>query len=286
MAAASERINVFRPRTLADLLSLKRRKPDVSLFAGGTYILQNDTGKYPELLPAIASIRHLDELKRIHRTERYIELGCCVSLAEINRIGGETIPDVLIQAIRSIGSPPVRSLATIGGNICARDKRLTLFPVLLLLDTRVELREHGGSRWASLTRLVDAEGNLHISETEILTRLRIPLVDWNYQYHRRLSAGPVSDRWSLSFCGIASTNRGILTDFRCIFGSMGKVLLRNREIEAELVSRKVPLLERDLSAIYRDFEAYVKESAPSMLSPFQVGMAGKMIRWFLASLGA
>ena len=284
MAASSERINVFRPRTLADLLSLKRRKPDVALFAGGTYVIKGDTRKYPELSPAVASIRHLEELKRIHRTERYLELGSCVSLAEISRIGGSTIPDVLIQSIRSIGSPAVRSLATIGGNICARDKRLTLFPVLLLLDTRAELREQGGSRWVPMTRLIDATGKLNISETEILTRLRIPLSDWNYQSHRRLSTGPAAHRWSLSFCGIAGISRGILTDLRFVFGSMGKVLLRNREIEAALVSRKVPLLERERSAIYRDFEAYLEESFAGMISPFQAIMIRKMIMWFLTSL--
>ena len=174
-----ETLNIFTPRTLADLLSLKRRKPEVTLFAGGTYILHNSSDKYPPLPSTVASIRHLEELKRIHRTERYIELGSCVTLAEILRIGGRTIPPILAHAIRAVASPPVRSLATLGGNICARDKRLSLFPVLLVLDARLELREHGGSRWVPIARMAESDGELIISSTEVLTRVRIPLSEWN-----------------------------------------------------------------------------------------------------------
>ena len=285
MPASSERINVFTPRTLADLLSLKRKKPDVTVFAGGTYILYNSSDKYPPLPASVASIRHLEELKRIHRTERHIELGSCVSLAEILRIGGRTIPPVLARAIAAIASPPVRSLATIGGNICVRERRLTLFPVLFILDARVELREQGGSRWLPISRMVESDGNLSISDSEVLTRVRVPLLDWNSQCHRTLAPGPGSSDLSLSFCGLANTNRGVLTDFRFVFGSMGKVLLRNREIEAGLVSRKVPLPDRDSDALCEVFDSYVETSFKEAISSYQAGMASKTLRWFLTSLG-
>ncbi len=285
MSDSLERINVFTPITLTDLLSLKRRKPEVAIVAGGTHILHNSSDKFPKLPASIASIRHLEELKRIRRTERHIELGSCVSLSEILRVGGQTIPPVLVQAISTIASPPVRSLATLGGNICVRELRLTLFPVLSILDARVELREHGGSRWVSLNRLAESDGNLNIRDAEVLTRVRIPLSDWNFQCHRSLAPGPGFTDLSLSFCGLANTNHGVLTDFRFSFGSMGKIMLRNREIEAELVSRKVPLPGRDSEALCDDFDIYVKTSFKESISSYQAGMATKMLRWFLTSLG-
>jgi CO/xanthine dehydrogenase FAD-binding subunit len=285
MPDSSERINVFTPRTLADLLSLKRKRPDVTIFAGGTYLLYNSNAKYPALPASVASIRHLEELKRIHRTERHIELGSCVTLCEISRIGGRAIPPVLAQAIAAIASPPVRSLATLGGNICAPEQRLTLFPVLFILDARLELREHGGSRWVPITRMAESDGKLNISDSEVLTRVRVPLSEWNTQCHRSLAPGPGTSDLSLSFCGLANTNRGVLTDFRFIFGSMGKVLLRNREIEAGLVSRKVPLPDRDSDALCEVFDNYVETSFKDEISSYQAGLASKTLRWFLASLG-
>jgi len=284
VAANSETLKVFRPRTLAELLSLKKRRPDVVPFAGGTYILYGDTKKYPDIAAAVASMRHLEELKRIHRTERYIELGAGVTLSEIMRIGGRIVPPALAQAIRTIATKPVRSLASIGGNICVRPQRLTLFPVLSALEARLELREHGGSRWIPIARFIDQTGDLDISETEIVTRLRIPLSEWNYQCYRRLTDGPVSDRHSLSFCGLANADRGVLTDFRFVFGSMDKTILRNREIEAGLVGRKVPLLSRDINAICASFEELMQQFQSGFVSPFQASMAQKMLRWFLSSI--
>lgn len=285
MPGDSERLNIFAPRSVADLLSLKRRRPDVVLFAGGTHILQQSCDKYPVLPGALAAIRRLDELRRIHRTERYIELGSCVSLSELSRVGGRTVPPVLTQAIATIASPPVRSLATLGGNICVRERRLTLFPVLTVLDARAELREHGGSRWVSMNRLADSNGELNISNTEVLTRIRIPLANWNSQYHRTLATGPGSNDISLSFCGLSNANRGVLTDFRFIFGSMGKTLVRNREIEAELVSRKVPLPARERDSLCETFEDFIETSFEGSISSYQANMMSKMFRWFLTSLG-
>ena len=279
------RLNIFRPRTLSDLLSLKRGKPDVVIFAGGTYLLHSSQDKYPALPPSVASIRHLEELRRIHRTERYIELGSCVTLSEISRIGGRAIPPVLARAISTIASPPVRSLATLGGNICVRENHLTLFPVLLVLDARVELRENDGSRRVPIARLLETDGELAISNTEILTRVRIPLADWNHQYHRTLLPGPESGGQSLSFCAVANTNRGILSDFRFAFGSLGKVLLRSREIEAELASRKMPLPERELEILDEVYTDYIESSLAEEITVYQAGMAIKMLRWFLISLG-
>ncbi len=284
MATDNDHTNAFRPRNLADLLSLKRRRPDLYIFAGGTQTLYNNTTKYPRIARTVASIRHLEELKRVHRTERYIEFGACVSLSEIAHIGGRSVPPVLVEAIRSIASAPIRSLASIGGNICARENRLTLFPVLSVLDARIELRSYRGSRWVPIARLIGSAGDIDIADTEVLTRIRIPLADWNYCIHRRLEKGPAPNRWSLSFCGLAHTERGVLTDLRCIFGSVGKLLVRNREIEAGLAGKKAPLLRRDINSACRSFTTYVEESVSESISPFQAAMAGKIFRWFLSSI--
>jgi CO/xanthine dehydrogenase FAD-binding subunit len=276
-------INVFTPRTLGDLLTLKSRKPEVALYAGGTYLLHGEKEKYPRLPRALASIAHIDELRRIHRTERYLEVGASVSLSQIMEIGGRTIPSILNQAIRTMATPPVRGLATMGGNICVQERRLTLFPVLFVLDTRVELRELGSSRWVPISRLTAQDGSLDLAPTEVLTRIRIPLGDWNVHCYRSLSSDPNWNRWSLSFCGLAHTDREVLTDFRFSCGSIGKYLLRNREIEAELVGRKLPLPARERNAVCLLFNEYLESTGSSSISSYQKNMASKLFRWFLSS---
>jgi CO/xanthine dehydrogenase FAD-binding subunit len=269
---------------VGDLLSLKARKPEVEIFAGGTHLLRDKRAKYPQLPRDLAVIGNVDELKRIHRTERYLEVGASVTLSKISSIGGSIVPQILIEAINSMGNPALLNLATIGGNICIEELRSTLFPVLFVLDARVELRQLGGSRWLSINRLARNDGSLDLGPAEVLTRVRIPLGDWNIYSFRRIPGSGTVDEWSLAFCGLAGTDRGVLSDLRFAFGSLGRQLLRNREIEAELVSRKLPLADRERDAVCQVFDEWLEAGYSALISRYQVTMAGKLLRWFLSTL--
>ncbi|MBT3272327.1 MAG: molybdopterin dehydrogenase [Spirochaetales bacterium] len=284
MPVDSNLINIFSPQTLGDLLALKKQKPDIQVFAGGTYVLHGQGTKFPRLPGSIVSISQIEELSRIHRTERYLELGSCVTLSKIGGIGGSIVPSILIQAIEGIASPPVRNLATFGGNICVQDRRLSTYPVLFLLDARVELRELGESRWIPINRLSGGDDNLTIRPSEILTRIRVPLGEWNVQIFRNIGDGFGRNLWSLSFCGLANIDRAVLSDFRFAFGSLGKNIIRNREIEAELVGRKLPLQERDRDLICLAFHDYLNSAYSEIISSYQRSMALKLFKWFLFSL--
>lgn len=274
---------VFRPRTLGDLLALLSRKPDIEIYAGGTFILGNQNEKYVSLPQSLAYIGQIDDLSRIHRTERYFEIGAGVTLTKLLQAGPRAIPAVLMRAIASIASSPVRNLATIGGNICVPDRRLSTFPVLFLLDARLELRELGSARWVPISRIVGPEGNLLLSSTEVLTRIRIPLGDWKIQIYKSITNGPQLTRWSISFCGLAQTSRGVLTDFRCAFGSLGRILVRSREVETELVSRKLPLPQRDQQMICNLFDESLSTEY-EMISAYQRTTAANLFRWFVTQL--
>ena len=284
MCATQSDTTVFRPRTLGDLLALLSRKPDIAIYAGGTYILGDQNDKFVSLPKSLAYIVAIEDLSRIHRTERYFEIGACVTLSKLLQAGAKAIPSVLMLAIESIATSPVRNIVTIGGNICIPDRRLNTFPVLFLLDARVELRELGSARWVPISRIVGPEGNLLLAPTEVLTRIRIPLEDWTIQIYKIISAGPILGKWTISFCGLARTSRGVLTDFRFAFGSMGRIILRNREIEAEIVSRKLPLHYRDQSMICALFEESLSTEYATMISSHQRTMASKLFRFFISQL--
>ena len=275
---------VFRPQTIGDLLALLSRKPDVAIYAGGTYIAGNQNEKYLSLPRSIAHIGSIEDLTRIHRTERYFEIGAGVTLTKLLQAGVRAIPTVLLKAIEDIATYPIRNIGTIGGNICVSDQRLSTFPVLFILDARVELRELGSGHWVPISRIVGPEGNLLLAPTEVLTRVRIPLGEWNVQVYKKISSGPRWDHWTISFCGVAQTARGVISDLRFAFGSMGRVILRSREIEAELISRKLPLAQRDLSMICGLFEESLVSEYQDLISPFQKSLASKLFRWFVSRM--
>lgn len=286
MPPIDSKVNVFSPQSLGDLLALKHRKPEVVAYAGGTFLLHGKSSKFPTFPESLVSIRQIEELRRFNRSERYLEIGSCVTLSQIGRFGGRAVPSILMQAIETIASAPVRSLATLGGNVCVPGMRLSAYPALFLLDARVELRELGNSRWVPINRFSGADGNLIIQPTEVLTRIRVPLGDWNTQVYRSIGSGINLNEWSLSFCGLANIDRSVLSDFRFALGCLGKKIIRNREIETELMSRKLPLPDRELDMISVEFDRYVTSVHGELISAYQCAMASKLFRWFIFSLEA
>ena len=266
---------------MSTLLNTLKRFPDASVFAGGTYLLWKQEKKYPNLPRRLVLLDQVEDLHRINRTERYIEIGAGATLSRILAIGANTIPPVLFNALKSIGHSPLRNLATLGGNICVADQRMTAFPVLLALDSRVELRKAGQARWEPMGKLLGPEGNLLITKGEVLTRIRVPFSELNIQVYKKISGGPES--CSLSFCAVAENNKGTLSDFRFAFGSLGKAILRSREIEAELIGRKFPLPERDIDGVIEAFKQYLL-SLVIPLSPCRQSLATKLLRWFLIQI--
>lgn len=277
------RPHIFTPRSMTDLLTTLRQKPEATLYAGGTYILSNTNKKCPGLPDDIIHLKDVEDLARIHRTERFIEVGACTTVGKILSIGHNVLPPILYSALISIGTPALRNLATLGGNLCVPNHRMTTFPVLILLDARIELRKSGSSRWIGVNRFATADGELDLSDDEIVSRIRIPLKEWDVQIFKRLKTDPYQTEHSFSFSGLANNSKGVLTDFRFAIGTMGKAIIRSREIEAALVSRKLPLPERDSASAVETF-GNLMESMTTTLSRYQRKMAFNLFRWFLSHL--
>ncbi len=270
---------VYFPETVGELLQIQRRHPDALIYAGGTYILSQRTGRFVELPPTVISLQEVEDLRRISRTERHIELGSMVPIRHIIDLGHQNIPRALFDALRLVGPPAVTGLATIGGNLAVAGRIMTGVPVLTLLDARAELRRQGGARWLPVGRIHRVDGSLDLHADEIITRIRIPLFPWTMQVFRRFGSEIVPDSDPLAFCGLARTSNRILEDLR-ITGSAGHPrMIRNKSMEAELVGRRLPLSERE---VHLAVDAYGE--ADDELSSIQRDRFRRLARWFLSSV--
>ena len=74
-----------------------------------------------------------------------IGAGTCFSLLHSDPLIRRCVP-ILAEASRQVGSPQIRNIATIGGNICNGAVSAYSAPSLLVLDARLELASSGGSR--------------------------------------------------------------------------------------------------------------------------------------------
>lgn len=246
---------VFFPSTLQELFSAWGRFPEAALFAGGASFAKGQDSHTLELPANILSLDGLNELQYITRTERYIEIGAMVKLNDIINLG-KPIPPVLTQALKCIAGPELRNLVTIGGNISNPSRRLNATAPLIALDTRYELRTALTSRWISAARFSSIPGPLAFNPQELLTRIRIPLEQWNYSLFKHFTDIYPEDEMGGSIVFITRIQKNVLTDIQVVFA--GEKVIRDKNSEAVLSGKHLPLDRRDIAHFIELWETFLQ----------------------------
>jgi xanthine dehydrogenase YagS FAD-binding subunit len=112
-----------RPKTLREAgAQLGKEHGKIALIAGGTDLLgeMKDQLAAPERL---VSIRHLDELQGVKASGNGLRIGAATLLADIidHPMVQERTP-LLAMAAGKVGTPQIRNMGTIGGNLCQRPR--------------------------------------------------------------------------------------------------------------------------------------------------------------------
>ncbi len=276
-------INVFRPLSLGDLLRLYQDYPDALLVAGASALAREQKGREFAIPPKVIQLLHVPELQKISRSERYLEIGACVAVDRILKVGKHVLPKALDHALRKIGHPAIHNVATLGGNICHHQRRLNTYGILALLDTRAELRSTGSSRWIPITRLFTKTGAPAFEAGELLTRFRIPFVDWNLQFFQKLGDPFTTPKRALTFCALTEVRKGEITDFRIAVTFLGRAVMRDLNLEAMITSKKVPLSERHRGEARELFRSMLME-LPGEVTLFQKQRSQRLFQWYLSAL--
>ncbi|MFC1994270.1 FAD-dependent oxidoreductase [Chloroflexota bacterium] len=103
---------------------LAKHKGKAELIAGGTDLLgtlkDNTLPEYPE---ALINIKSIPGLEYINKDEEGLKIGALTHLSDVEE--SKLIKDqysVLAEAARSVASPQIRNMGTIGGNICQQPR--------------------------------------------------------------------------------------------------------------------------------------------------------------------
>jgi len=143
--------------------------------AGGTdLLLQMRLGeRRPK---ALVSLRRLAELKGSrYAADVGLRLGAYTTLRELTR--DATIQahyPCLAQTASMMGSEPVRSLATLGGNLCNGSPSADLAPPLIALGAESRISGSAGERALPLEGFFLGPGSTALQPGEVLTELAVP----------------------------------------------------------------------------------------------------------------
>ena len=109
----------YAPTTVVEALTLlDQYKDSVACIAGGTD-LTLELNEWKAQPAVVIDLKKLKELDYIKVEDGVVRIGALTSHAEIaaNDIIRENV-HILYDACRQVGSPQIRNLGTIGGNIC------------------------------------------------------------------------------------------------------------------------------------------------------------------------
>jgi CO/xanthine dehydrogenase FAD-binding subunit len=242
---------VFFPSAFSELFSAWNRFPDAVPFAGGTGLIRGQGRRTLSLPAIILSLDKLEDLQRITRSERYLEIGAMVTLSQIIRMG-KIVPEALTRCLEHIAGPHLRNIASIGGNICYPEWRLDSSAVLTALDAQYELRSAQSTRWISASRFFSPPGPTALGPQELLTRIRVPLDQWNYSVYKKFSRG---ESGGAAAVFLVKSRKNILIDFRLVYKT--DAVIRNKNSEATLIGKRLPLGRRVAADFVESWEAFL-----------------------------
>lgn len=248
--------DTFFVSTLTEALQQLKNIPDLKVVAGCTSYGKSFGGTRIALPPSALFIKHLPELQTIERRERYVEFGAAVNLNRILELGKKRIPAFFYDAVSSVASHNIRNLATIGGNICRTDHKMSLFAPLLAADAKLEMKSAAETLQIPLSKFTG------VPDGFLLSKIHMPVQDWTTALFHRLGPAYEISPLSVSFAFLADTSKGFLGDMSTAF--CGPVSVKSREMENSIIGSRLPLSDREIDSVLEQaaevYDAEVKQS--------------------------
>lgn len=252
-----------------DLIKILNNNPGITIVGGCTNI--------DELPEKFVSTHRIKELSQIVRHERYIDVGPGATLSDLQNVGQNHLPQILIEALNSIANPFIRDMATVGGNICSQGHKHTLFAPLLALDARLEFKNQTETKTESLRNFKS------IPEGFILSNIRIPLVNAELSIFRKIGHEQRIGHNSASFAFIADTEKNSLLNVHLAFA--GPFTFFSKDFENAMIGTRLPLTQKEINSIEelvkQEFE---KASQDQMISDVMRQQFFNLVRYSFEQL--
>jgi CO/xanthine dehydrogenase FAD-binding subunit len=157
----------YKPRTISEALCLKKEIPGAMFLAGGTDLMVQIKNK--EVSPrSLISLRSIPELSSID-INGGARIGALSTVADlIQHPGIRSRYPLLVDAARLLGSPQIRNVATIGGNLCNCSPSADLALPLLVLEAKIRLRNEKGIQNVPIKKFFKGPGDCCLSSDQIL----------------------------------------------------------------------------------------------------------------------
>lgn len=228
-------VKAFNPSTLEECL-IALSKAEAVILNGGTDLMvkkKNWSGLTPNFNKPVIFINNLVELKNIKQEKNSLIIGSGCTFNQLAE--SEIIPKYFKEVINQIASPAIRNLATIGGNICNASPAGDILPALYALDAKLVLKSINKERVISIKDFILGPGKTSITPKEVLKEILLENFNQKSYHYHKLGTRKATALSKASFIGFYSIEDNIVKDIRIAFGSVGPIVIRDRDLELTFV---------------------------------------------------
>jgi xanthine dehydrogenase small subunit len=165
-------VTYFRPVNLKELKNYLNKINNFQYLAGGTdFNLQRPIINTKESnLICLSDIKELNSIKHL---KDKIVLGGAVTIENFMESIRSNIPEI-IEILQRFGSPQIRNQGTIGGNLCTSSPIGDIAPILLILNTNLNLFGRNGIRKVNIKNFFRGYRKNILKKDEIISSIEIP----------------------------------------------------------------------------------------------------------------
>ena len=254
-------IKLFAPVSLREAVTFAAQNPGFKVLAAATDMgVQTNKGK--PLPRALLSLHLVNELYEAKRTRTGIVVGARVTLAQLRRLCETSAPE-LASFLNLFGSPQIKNVATLVGNIANASPIGDTLPFLLIADAVVHVTSRPGGkgpihkRNIEFTDLYVGYKKLALTPGEIITHVSFNVTDskellrlYKVSQRKDMDISAISGAFSMTMTGRVkssavntTTHAGArktkspphVVSARIAYGGVAATPIRMPEIEAALV---------------------------------------------------
>lgn len=230
----------YNPQSVDSLANVIHELPNYALLAGGTDLLVKMKEKLLRPMPQnVVDIGGISALRTITEHDGYIRIGAAVNHTSLVKSALIQEKAVIVgEGAAQIGSPQIRNMGTIGGNICNASPAADVVPPLLVLDGQVVIVSRAGQREVPLTDVFKGPGRICLGAGEFISQINIRPIGTQ----EGASFLKFGKRKALAIALIngavwIKVKKGIIDDVRIALGSVAPTPVRLYEVETWLIGK-------------------------------------------------
>jgi len=236
------------PATIGEVADYLVQFPQSTILAGSTEIGLQVNKKFtrPEHIVFIGNVQ---ELQQVTDTEQAWRIGAAVSLERVMNLIQNMYPD-FAQVLRRFGSPPIRSTATLAGNIANGSPIGDSMPCLMALGAQLILRKGSKTREVLLDQFYTGQKQNILQKGEFIESVILPKIskDQIFKAHK-ISKRFEQDISATCAAILYEIKNGQLKNVRLAYNGLAPSPCRAPKIEAVLEGRSSSqVTEKDLDA--------------------------------------